>query len=76
MITVQRNAKGNRVLKIYGQLNNNSKTHYEAELFIDGVSQGLEAITLGQTKHRYPVLVSATITKTLLLKDISTKEQK
>jgi hypothetical protein len=67
MTTVQRNVKGNRVLAVYGRLNNNSKTHYEAELFIDGVSQGLEAITSGQVKSRYPVFVSATLTKMLQL---------
>jgi hypothetical protein len=61
MTTVQRNTKGNRVLEVHGELNNDSKTHYEAELFIDGVTQGLEAITAGQIKHRYPVMVSFTI---------------
>jgi hypothetical protein len=62
MLTTQRNIKGNRVLQVHGKLNNNSATHYEAELFIDGISQGLEAITQGQIKNRYPVLVSAIIT--------------
>jgi len=65
MTTVQRNTKGNRVLAVYGRLNNDSKTHYEAELFIDGVTQGLEAITAGQIRSRYPVMVSAEITKTV-----------
>ena len=67
MTTVQRNTKGNRVLEVHGELNNDSKTHYEAELFIDGVTQGLEAITAGQIRSRYPVMVSAEITKTVRL---------
>jgi len=45
----------------------NSATYFEAELFIDGVSQGLEAITAGQIRSRYPILISAEITKTLRL---------
>ena len=67
MITTQKNTKGNRVLVVYGKLNNDSATHYEAELFIDRISQGLEAITQGQIKYRYPVMVSAEITKTVRL---------
>jgi len=57
-----RNAKGNRTLKVYGRLNGDSITHYEAELFIEGISQGLEAITPAQVKMRYPVFVSAELT--------------
>lgn len=57
VITVHKNIKGNRVLKVYGKLNGNSQTHYEAELFVKGISQGLEAITKGQIKSRYPIFV-------------------
>jgi len=66
MQTVHKNTKGNRVLKVYDRLMN-SLTYYEAELFIDGVTQGLEAITAGQIRSRYPILISAEITKTLRL---------
>ena len=54
-------------MQVHGKLNNDSATHYEAELFIDGVTQGLEAITAGQIRSRYPVMVSAEITKTVRL---------
>mgnify|MGYP003649797113 FL=1 len=50
-----RNKTGNRVLNVYGKLNGDSEKYYEAELFIKGISQGLEAITKGQVMHRYPV---------------------
>jgi len=66
MQTVHKNTKGNRILKVYDRLMN-SATYFEAELFIDGVSQGLEAITAGQIRSRYPILISAEITKTLRL---------
>jgi len=66
MQTVHKNTKGNRVLKVYDRLMN-SLTYYEAELFIDGVTQGFEAITAGQIRSRYPILISAEITKTLRL---------
>jgi len=66
MQTVHKNIKGNRILKVYDRLMN-SATYFEAELFIDGVSQGLEAITAGQIRSRYPILISAEITKTLRL---------
>ena len=49
------NKRGNRVLTVYGKLNGDSETYYEAELFIKGISQGLEAITKAQIKNRYPV---------------------
>ena len=65
MITTHRNIKGNKVLKVYGKLNGNSAKYYEAELFANGVSQGLEAITSGQVKSRYPIFVGATLDKTL-----------
>ena len=65
LITIHSNTKGNRVLKVYGKLNHNSQTHYEAELFVDGVSKGLEAITTGQVKTRYPVFVSGALSKTV-----------
>ena len=64
--TVHKNTKGNRVLRVYDRLMN-SATYYEAELFIDGVTQGLEAITAGQIRNHYPILVSAEITKTVRL---------
>lgn len=67
IITTHRNSKGNRVLKVYGKLNRNSQTHYEAELFVNGISQGLEAITTGQVKNRYPIFVSAELTKKVVL---------
>jgi uncharacterized protein YbjQ (UPF0145 family) len=59
LITTYQNIKGNRVLKVYGKLNGDSQTHYEAELFVKGISQGLEAITKGQIKSRYPIFVEA-----------------
>lgn len=49
------NKTGSRTLNVYGKLNGDSETYYEAELFIKGISQGLEAITKGQIMHRYPV---------------------
>ena len=61
MQTVHKNKKGNRVLKVYDRLMN-SATYFEAELFIDGVTQGLEAITAGQIARRYPIFISGTIT--------------
>ena len=67
MQTTHSNVKGDRVLLVYGNLNNDYATHYEAELFIKGISQGLEAITQGQIRSRYPVLVSATIIKTVTI---------
>ena len=63
MIATYSNTQGNRLLKVYGRLNGTSLTHYEAELFIDGVSQGLEAITSAQVKQRYPVFVGAELNK-------------
>tara|TARA_B110000285_G_C15036863_1_gene569763 strand:- start:634 stop:849 length:216 start_codon:yes stop_codon:yes gene_type:complete len=59
--TTYQNTKGNRVLKVYGKLNGDSQTHYEAELFVKGISQGLEAITKGQIKSRYPIFVTAEV---------------
>ena len=67
MVATYSNTKGNRLLKVYGPLNGTSTTHYEAELFIDGVSQGLEAITSAQVKHRYPVFVGAELNKVLTI---------
>jgi len=67
MIATYSNTQGNRLLKVYGPLNGISTTHYEAELFIDGVSQGLEAITTAQVKHRYPVFVGAELKKVLTI---------
>jgi len=65
MIATYSNTQGNRLLKVYGPLNGTSKTHYEAELFVDGVSQGLEAISPAQVKHRYPVFVGAELKRTV-----------
>jgi hypothetical protein len=61
VIASYRNAKGNRVLTVHGKLNGDSETYYEAELFIKGVSQGMEAITKGQIKSRYPVFAGLDI---------------
>lgn len=49
------NKAGNRVLNVYGKLNGDSDKYYEAELFVNGISHGLEAITKGQIGDRYPV---------------------
>jgi len=65
MIATYTNNRGNRLLKVYGPLNGTSRTHYEAELFVDGVSQGLEAITTAQVKQRYPVFIGAELKKTV-----------
>ena len=65
LVTIHSNTKGDRVLKVYGKLNQTSRTHYEAELFIEGVSQGLEAITTGQVKQRYPIFISGELAKTV-----------
>mgnify|MGYP003646472852 CR=1 FL=1 len=55
LFATYRNEAGNRVLNVYGKLNGDSDKYYEAELFVKGISQGLEAITKGQIRHRYPV---------------------
>ena len=65
MIATYSNTQGNKLLKVYGPLNGTSKTHYEAELFVNGVSEGLEAITPAQVKHRYPIFVGAELKRVI-----------
>ena len=58
------NEAGNRVMVVYGKhehqehYDNQTVEYFDGELFVNGQTQGLELISLGQLVRRYPIFVS------------------